>query len=102
MNIVYDITTHEVTRAVFYRKNKRQKLDYLISIASQSIIFFAKDWELPLKKTQQKVKELAEDYEKEEKNEGIYSWISVYDGSIGCKMEKWCGTALQVFSYTGY
>lgn len=102
MNIVYDVTTHEVTRAVFYRKNKRQKLDYLISIASQSIIFFAKDWELPLKKTQQKVKELAEDYEKEEKNEGIYSWISVYDGSIGCKMEKWCGTALQVFSYTGY
>ena len=95
MNIVYDVTTHEVTRAVFYRKNKRQKLDYLISIASQSIIFFAKDWELPLKKTQQKVKELAEDYEKEEKNEGIYSWISVYDGSIGCKMEKWCGTALQ-------
>ncbi|MFR8301545.1 MAG: serine/threonine protein kinase [Anaerobutyricum soehngenii] len=56
MNIVYDVTTHEVTRAVFYRKNKRQKLDYLISIASQSIIFFAKDWELPLKKTQQKVK----------------------------------------------
>ena len=102
MNIVYDVTTHEVTRAVFYRKNKRQKLDYLISIASQSIIFFVKDWELPLKKTQQKVKELAEDYEKEEKNEGIYSWISVYDGSIGCKMEKWCGTALQVFSYTGY
>lgn len=102
MNIVYDVTTHEVTRAVFYRKNKRQKLDYLISIASQSIIFFAKDWELPLKKTQQKVKELAEDYEKEEKNEGIYSWISVYDGSIRCKMEKWCGTALQVFSYTGY
>ena len=102
MNIVYDVTTHEVTRAVFYRKNKRQKLDYLISIASQSIIFFAKDWELPLKKTQQKVKELAEDYEKEEKNEGIYSWISVYDGRIGCKMEKWCGTALQVFSYTGY
>lgn len=102
MNIVYDVTTHEVTRAVFYRKNKRQKLDYLISIASQSIIFFAKDWELPLKKTQQKVKELAEDYEKEEKNEGIYSRISVYDGSIGCKMEKWCGTALQVFSYTGY
>ena len=102
MNIVYDVTTHEVTRAVFYRKNKRQKLDYLISIASQSIIFFAKDWELPLKKTQQKVKELAEDYEKEEKNEGLYSGISVYDGSIGCKMEKWCGTALQVFSYTGY
>ena len=41
-------------------------------------------------------------FRKEEKNEGIYSWISVYDGSIGCKMEKWCGTALQVFSYTGY
>lgn len=102
MNIVYDVTTHEVTRAVFYRKNKKQKLDYLIQIASQSIIFFAKDWELPFKKTQQKVKELADEYEQEEKGEGNYSWISVYDGSVGCKMEKWCGTALQVFSYTGY
>lgn len=106
MNVVYDVVTHEVTRVVFYRKNKKQKLDYLIQIASKSIWFFARDWEIPPKKIQQKVKELVDEYEKEEEKrrekEGYYSWVSVYDGSVGCKTEKWCGTALQVFRYTGY
>lgn len=106
MNVIYDIATHEVTRVLFYRQNKKQKLDYLIQIASKSIRFFTRDWELPPKKTQQRVKEMVDEYEKDEEQkrerEGCYRWISVYDGSMGCKTEKWCGTVLQVFRYTGY
>lgn len=56
MNVIYDIATHEVTRVLFYRRNKKQNLDYLIQIASKSIRFFVRDWELPSKKTQQRVK----------------------------------------------
>lgn len=102
MNVIYDIATHEVTRVLFYRKNKKQKLDYLIQLASKSIRFFTRDWELPPKKTQQKVKALVDEYEKEATGEGYYRWICVYDGSVGCKTEDWCGTVLQVFRYTGY
>lgn len=106
MNVIYDIATHEVTRVLFYRKNKKQKLDYLIQLASKTIQFFARDWELPPKKTQQRVKKMVAEYEKDEEKkrerEGYYRWISVYDGSVGCKTEKWCGTVLQVFRYTGY
>lgn len=102
MKLIYDIATHEVTRAVFYRKNQKQKLDYLIEIASLSILFFAKDWELPPKKTTERIKELVDDYEKEERNEGYYSWINVADGCVGCRTQKWCGTALQVFRYIEY
>lgn len=97
MKLIYDIATHEVTRAVFYRKNPKQKMDYLIKVASLSILFFAKDWELPPKKTPERIKELVDDYEKEERNEGYYSWIDIADGCVGCRTQKWCGTALQVF-----
>lgn len=102
MKLIYDIATHEVTRAIFYRKNPKQKMDYLIKVASLSILFFAKDWELPPKKTPERIKELVDDYEKEERNEGYYSWINVADGCVGCRTQKWCGTALQVFRYIEY
>ena len=43
------------------------------------------------------VDEYEKDEEQKREREGCYRWISV-----GCKTEKWCGTVLQVFRYTGY
>lgn len=99
INIIYDIATHEITRVLYYRKNPEQKLDNLIQLASKSMLFFSKEWDMPPKIAQREVKELVDDYEKEERSEGYYSWNSTVDCSVGCKMEKKYGTILQIFRY---
>lgn len=102
INIIYDIATHEVTRVLYYRNNPEQKLDNLIQLASESMLFFSKEWDMPPKRARKKVKELVDDYEKEERNESYYSWNSTVDCSVGCKTEKKYGTVLQVFRYAEY
>lgn len=101
INIIYDITTHEITRVLYYRKNPEQKFDNLIQIASESMLFFSKEWDMPPKMALKKAKELVDDYEKEKRSESYYSWISTVDCSVGCKTEKKHGTVLQVFRYAG-
>ena len=101
MNVIYDIATSKITRILFYRSNTKQQLDDLVPIAAQSIAFFSRDWNLPRKKTEQKIKELIGKYESEKQSETHYSWISVEDGNVGCRMKKGCGTMLEVFRYTG-
>ena len=101
INIIYDIATHEITRVLYYRKNPEQELDDLIQIASESMLFFSKEWDMPPKIAQREVRNLVEDYEKEERSEGYYSWNSTVDCSVGCKTEKKYGTILQIFRYTG-
>ena len=101
MNVIYDIATSKITRILFYRCNTKQKIDDLVPIAAQSIAFFSRDWNLPRKKTEQKIKELIDEYESEEPSETYYRWINVEDGNVGCRMKKKCGTMLEVFRYTG-
>lgn len=101
INIIYDIATHEITRVLYYRKNQEQKLDDLIQVVSESMLFFSKEWDMPPKIAQREVRNLVEDYEKEERSEGYYSWNSTVDCSVGCKTEKKYGTILQIFRYTG-
>lgn len=102
INIIYDIATHEITRVLYYRNNPEQKLDNLIQLASESMLFFSNEWDMPPKMARKKVKELVDDYEKEERSESYYSWDSTVDCSVGCKTEKKYGTVLQVFRYAEY
>lgn len=101
INIIYDIATHEITRVLYFRKNPEQKLDNLIQLVSESMLFFSKEWDMPPKMARKQVKELVDDYEKEERSESYYSWNSTVDCSVGCKTEKKYGTVLQIFRYAG-
>lgn len=100
MNLIYDIATSEIARVIFYRNSPKQSLDELIPLTAQTILFFSKDWNMPRKKTEEKIKELIEEYEKEKPSESTYSWIGAMDGNVGCRMDKKYGTMLEVFSYT--
>ena len=100
MNLIYDIATNEISRVIFYRNSPKQNLDELIPLTAQTLLFFSKDWNMPRKKTEEKIKELIDEYEKGKPSESTYSWIGAMDGNVGCRMEKKYGTMLEVFSYT--